>query len=120
MTDINRTFAVLNDSFLVNGNGGAGHINTDFLNMNIQLWIDNTRVLKERIRAAGASEKRIRSVVWEGFTDLVNDMLYRENEKRFYCASYQLKKWLNQYGAGYAEIAETINYYLEENAEEAA
>lgn len=105
-TNINKTYETLCGHYLMSDNT----INTEYLNDAIELWAMNTQKLYD---AVVNSNRKMTSIVWETFIDLTNDQLKNEGYK-CECMSYQLKKWLNEYGNGY----ETLNAAVEALTEE--
>jgi hypothetical protein len=83
-------------------------VNKEYLNDALIMWGENT----ERFyKAYTQSNRKIQSIVWEIFTDLVNQHI-RDNEYPYnqdcYPSSSQLKVWLNEYGDGYETLLPAI------------
>lgn len=99
------TFAALNSHYL---NTDRMRINEEYLNDAIVMWGENT---EKFYIAYTQSNRPIKSIVWEIFTDLINRHI-KDNEyplnQDCYASSYQLKEWLEEYGDGYETILPSI------------
>ena len=71
------------------------------------MWAMNTQKFYDAITHG---RRQIHSIVFEAFMDLVNDHLQYEDDGRYVCNSYQLKRWLWEFGNGY----EALNRACEE------
>lgn len=100
-TNINKTIEVLCGHYLMEDNT----INEEYLCDAIEMWAMNTKMLYD---AVVNSSRKMTSVVWETLISLTNDHLKNEGYK-CECMSYQIKKWLNEYGNGY----DTLNAAVE-------
>lgn len=108
MTNQQITFSALNSHYL---NTSNNTIDASYLCDAIELWGMNTRRFYEAIHN---SKRKITSITWEIFMDLVNDHIksneYPYNQK-CQCSSRHLKKWLNTYGDGYNTLTEAVWYF---------
>ena len=96
--NINLTFNALNSHYL---DTNDMTINEAYLCDAITMWVMNTERL---YKATRQNSQKLTSIVWEAFADLTNDHIKCESypyNQDCRCTSYQLKKWLNQYGHGY-------------------
>lgn len=104
------TFAALNSWYLDTSDMS---VNTEYLNDAIIMWGEHT---KRHYDAYTTSRRPIHSIVWDIFTDLINDHI-KMNEyphrQDYYASSTQLKSWLNEYGDGYNTLQPAIEYFTE-------
>lgn len=106
--DIDLTYGALNSFYL---NTDAMRVNTDYLNEAIITWLANTEKFVNELKN---KRRKTHSIVWAAFEDLTNahirEIYYPRNQD-VRCTSYQLKKWLSEYGCGFAELAEANEYF---------
>ena len=106
--DIDVTYGALNSFYL---NTDNMRFNTEYLNEAIIMWLANTKEFVDRLKNRRVKTK---SVVWVAFMDLTNhhirEIEYPRNQD-VVCSSYQLKKWLAQYGNGTDELKEAVEYF---------
>lgn len=100
-TNMNITLEALNGHYLTSGNT----INEDYLCEAITMWAMNTQHL---YNAIANSKRKLTSIVFETLIDLTNDHIRGEGYSNYQCASYQLKKWLTEYGNGYDTLAAAV------------
>jgi hypothetical protein len=100
-TNMNITLEALNGHYLTSSNT----INEDYLCEAITMWAMNTQHL---YNAIANSKRKLTSIVFETLMDLTNDHIKGEGYANYQCASYQLKKWLEEYGNGYDTLAAAV------------
>ena len=107
--NMNITMEALNGHYLTSGNT----INEDYLCEAITMWAMNTQHL---YNAIANSKRKLTSIVFETLMDLTNDHIRGEGHRGYQCASYQLKKWLSEYGNGYETLAAAVEELAAERA----
>ena len=108
------TYSALNSHYL---DTSDMRINAEYLTDALVMWGENTKHFYD---AYTKSNRTIRSIVWEIFTDLANHHI-RTNEYPYnqdcYASSDQLKSWLSEYGDGYETLLPTIVVFQDLRAE---
>ena len=108
-TNINITFEALNGHYLTSGNT----INEEYLCDAITMWAMNTQHL---YNAVAEGRRKMTSIVFETLMNLTDDHIKMEGNKGYQCASYQIKKWLEQYGNGYDTLRAAVEELEAERA----
>lgn len=114
MTDIKVTFSTLNSYFL---NTDSMRINKGYLNDSIILWAMNIEKFYNDIRY---SKKKLTGVLFNVMVDFVNHHIKQDNypyHQDKCCSSYQIKKWLDQYGDGWDTLNPALEYFENERKE---
>ena len=89
------------DSYFCNTEKNS--LNTDYLEEQVELWVDNTSHLYYDIRKN--SRRKIHSIIWEGFEQLARqccEYIHRpflgDSTSNYQPTSDQLKRYLQEYG----------------------
>ena len=102
-TNIEITFSALNSHYLMSNN----QINTEYLCDAVVMWAMNTENI---YNALAKGHRSVTSITWEAFFELVADHVKMETSRvrGYSCTSYQLKRWLNEYGNGYEVLDRAV------------
>ena len=110
--NINNTFEYLDEHFQIIENGKE-KIDINYLLSSIEMWIDNTEELFDRIKKNHRCS--IESTVFYGLVTMINDELKHKNS---YCNNVHIKKWFAKYGVDYKEaLSPLVTQYKKEREE---
>ena len=111
------TLLELEGRFTSFSENGGYHLNTDYLNDMIRLYLDNVQDIYNNMTNP---RRKPEGVAWSAFRALADGYInedFSEPNTIFYATSQQLRDFLKEYGYGYEAIAESVEYVKETRKE---